>query len=101
MRKTSLDELPQFINVLKGDMSIVGPRPDVPKMKSLYTEDEWTERHIVRPGITGLAQSTLRSSSTMEQRKAMDLEYVRNHSFWFDLKIQFWTVKQVFSKGSY
>lgn len=101
LRKTSLDEIPQFINVLTGDMSIVGPRPDVPKMKSLYTEEQWNERNRVRPGITGLAQSTLRSSATMEERTKMDLEYVRKHSFWFDNKILWWTVKQVLFKGSY
>lgn len=101
LRKTSLDELPQFINVLKGDMSIVGPRPDVPKMESLYTPEQWQERHLVRPGITGLAQATLRSSSTMEQRTAMDLEYVSKHSLWFDLKILLLTVKQVLFKGSH
>ena len=61
IRRTSLDEIPQLLNVLRGDMSLVGPRPDVPEQVGLYSELDWTLRHKVRPGITGLAQSTLRS----------------------------------------
>lgn len=99
IRKTSLDELPQLLNVLLGDMSIVGPRPDVPAQRKLYTEDQWMIRHSVRPGITGLAQSTLRSEATTEQRTAMDLEYAKNVSLALDARIIFMTIKQVFFKG--
>ncbi|QDQ86238.1 sugar transferase [Alcaligenaceae bacterium SJ-26] len=99
IRRTSLDELPQLFNVLLGDMSVVGPRPDVPAQRELYTEAEWCLRHSVRPGITGLAQATLRSAATQEQRKKMDLEYAERASLLFDLKIIFLTFKQVFGKG--
>lgn len=99
IRRTSLDELPQLFNVLTGDMSIVGPRPDVPAQRNLYTEDEWHMRHSVRPGITGLAQSTLRSEATADQRKALDLEYARKVSMTLDLRIILMTFKQVVLKG--
>lgn len=101
LRKTSLDELPQLWNVLRGDMSLIGPRPDVPQQRSTYTAEEWEERHRVRPGITGLAQATLRSAATHEQRKDLDLTYVRTRSLGLDLKILFMTVKQVLFRGSY
>jgi lipopolysaccharide/colanic/teichoic acid biosynthesis glycosyltransferase len=101
LRKTSIDELPQLWNVLIGDMSLVGPRPDVEGQKELYSEAEWQKRHLVRPGITGLAQSTLRSEATHEQRTALDLRYVDERSLLLDLKIIFWTIKQVVGKGSY
>jgi lipopolysaccharide/colanic/teichoic acid biosynthesis glycosyltransferase len=99
IRRTSLDELPQIFNVLAGDMSIVGPRPDVPAQRSLYSDDEWSLRHRVRPGITGLAQATLRSEATMEQRKQLDLKYASEASIWLDLRIIAMTFKQVFFKG--
>jgi lipopolysaccharide/colanic/teichoic acid biosynthesis glycosyltransferase len=99
IRRTSLDELPQLLNVLVGDMSVVGPRPDVPAQRSLYTEEEWSIRNSVRPGITGLAQSTLRSAATADQRKALDLEYARNVSMVLDLRIILMTFKQVVFKG--
>lgn len=99
IRRTSLDELPQLFNVLMGDMSIVGPRPDVPAQRTLYTEDEWVTRHTVRPGITGLAQSTMRSEATSEQRKAMDLKYIRDVSLALDARIILMTIKQVILKG--
>lgn len=99
IRRTSLDELPQVLNVLIGDMSLVGPRPDVPAQRSLYTEEEWMVRNSVRPGITGLAQATLRSAATTEERKKLDLHYARNASVAFDLVIIAWTFKQVFGKG--
>lgn len=101
LRKTSLDELPQLINVLKGEMSLVGPRPDVPSQKDIYSEAEWMKRHQVKPGITGLAQATLRSEATTEQRKQMDLEYVDSGNLLLDFKIILLTVKQVLKKGSY
>ncbi len=99
IRRTSLDELPQLLNVLVGDMSIVGPRPDVPAQRSLYTEAEWILRNSVRPGITGLAQSTMRSEATTDQRKAMDLEYAKNLSLALDARIIVMTIKQVIFKG--
>ncbi len=99
LRKSSLDELPQLLNVLIGDMSFVGPRPDVIQQKELYTDDEWRSRCSVRPGITGLAQATLRSQATIEERKSMDLQYVKNKSFLFDLKIILLTLKQIITKG--
>ena len=100
IRRTSIDELPQLLNVLLGDMSLVGPRPDVPVQRSLYTEAQWQERCSVRPGITGLAQALLRSQATDEQRLALDLQYVREHSVWFDLKIMLWTLGRLSGKGS-
>lgn len=99
VRKTSLDELPQLVNVLKGDMSLVGPRPDVPKQRSNYTEGEWLKRNQVRPGITGLAQAKLRSQATLEERTRLDLEYVDRASLTFDLWVIMLTVKQVLFKG--
>ncbi len=99
LRRTSIDELPQLLNVIMGHMSLVGPRPDVPAQRELYSEDEWRSRHAVRPGITGLAQATLRSAATMEQRKALDLDYASRPSLWFDLRIMAMTIKQVLFKG--
>ncbi|WP_445765662.1 sugar transferase [Rheinheimera sp.] len=99
LRKTSIDELPQILNVIKGDMSIVGPRPNVPQQKQYYSDFDWQLRHSVRPGITGLAQSTLRSLATEEERLNLDLSYVKNNSILGDFKIIVMTVKQVFFKG--
>lgn len=99
LRRTSLDELPQLLNVLKGDMSLVGPRPDVPAQRELYSDGEWARRVSVRPGITGLAQATLRSAATKEQRRSLDLEYVDKASLLLDLKILLLTMRQIFSKG--
>jgi len=101
LRRTSLDELPQLFNVLMGDMSLVGPRPDVPDMERLYTPSHWAERHRVRPGLTGLAQATLRSEATPKERLDLDLAYVRTASLQLDLKIMWWTLRQVTGKGSY
>jgi lipopolysaccharide/colanic/teichoic acid biosynthesis glycosyltransferase len=100
IRRTSLDELPQLFNVLAGDMSLVGPRPDVPAQRSLYTSEDWAQRCSVRPGITGLAQATLRSQATPEQRLALDLRYAREHSLWLDLRILAWTVGRLTGKGA-
>ncbi len=100
IRKTSLDELPQLINVLKGEMSLVGPRPNVPVQRNEYSEDEWVKRNAVRPGITGLAQAVHRSSATAEQRTRLDLEYVDKSSMGFDLWIILLTIKQVIFKGA-
>lgn len=100
IRRTSLDELPQLLNVLAGDMSLVGPRPDVPVQRALYNDADWAERCSVRPGITGLAQALLRSEGTEDQRRALDLRYVREHSLWLDLKIMAWTVGRLTGRGS-
>ncbi len=97
LRRTSLDELPQLLNVLKGDMSIVGPRPDVFLQRSIYTEEEWNLRNSVRPGITGLAQARHRSAATLEERKALDLEYARRASVLLDIWIILLTIKTVVS----
>lgn len=99
IRRTSLDELPQLFNVLCGSMSVVGPRPDVPAQRVLYTEAEWQLRNSVRPGITGLAQATLRSAATETQRKELDLQYARQASLFKDIQIILLTFKQVFGKG--
>ncbi|HEX2544810.1 MAG TPA: sugar transferase [Ramlibacter sp.] len=100
IRRTSLDELPQLLNVLRGDMSLVGPRPDVPVQRSLYTDDDFALRCSVRPGITGLAQVKLRSEGTEDQRRALDLQYVREHGVWLDLKIMAWTVLRLTGRGA-
>ncbi len=99
IRKTSLDELPQLINVLTGEMSLVGPRPDTPMQEKDYTAGDWQKRCSVRPGITGLAQATLRSSATPEERLKYDLEYVDKASLSLDFKIIVLTVKQVLFRG--
>ena len=100
IRRTSLDELPQLLNVLKGDMSLVGPRPDVPAQRANYSEADWNERCSVRPGITGLAQAKLRSQATPAQRLALDLQYVRECSLALDLRILGWTLARVGGQGS-
>lgn len=100
IRRTSLDELPQLLNVLRGDMSLVGPRPDVPVQRSLYNDQDWALRCSVRPGITGLAQVKLRSAATEDQRRDLDLRYVRERSLWLDLKIMAWTLGRLSGKGS-
>lgn len=97
LRSTSLDELPSLWNVLKGDMSFVGPRPLLVEYLSLYTPDE-TKRHLVRPGITGLAQVSGRNNLRWEDRFDFDLIYVNNVSFSLDAKILLRTVVAVFSR---
>lgn len=99
LRRSSVDELPQLINVLLGHMSIVGPRPNVMQQKELYSEINWIKRNSVRPGITGLAQATIRSSATQYERDILDFEYIEKPSFFFDLKIILMTTKQVLLKG--
>jgi sugar transferase EpsL len=86
MRKLSLDELPQLVNVLKGDMSLVGPRPLLMEYLPLYSERQ-ARRHAVRPGITGWAQVNGRNSLDWEERFELDLWYVEHRTFWLDLKI--------------
>jgi len=99
LRRTSMDELPQLLNVLKGEMSIVGPRPDVPAQRDGYTPEQWEERHRVRPGITGLAQALYRSDAQGSQRLDADLRYVREASLWLDLKVIWWTLGRLTGKG--
>jgi lipopolysaccharide/colanic/teichoic acid biosynthesis glycosyltransferase len=93
LRRTSLDELPQLLNVLKGDMSLVGPRPDLPAQRTHYSDEQWALRCSVRPGITGLAQAQLRSAATPEQRCELDLQYAREASVWLDLRIMLHTLR--------
>ncbi len=99
LRKSSLDELPQLWNVFVGDMSLIGPRPDVPQQRDIYTDDEWLLRTSIRPGITGLAQASGRSTASVEERKSADLRYVNEHSYGMDMRIVAMTVKQVFLRG--
>lgn len=95
VRKTSLDEIPQLINVLKGDMSLIGPRPLLPRYLPLYNETQ-KRRHEVRPGITGWAQVNGRNAITWKRKFELDVEYVDNLSFMMDLKVFFTTFKKVF-----
>ncbi|PPA69236.1 sugar transferase [Jeotgalibacillus proteolyticus] len=97
LRKFSLDELPQLLNVIRGDMSLVGPRPLLMEYLPLYSEDQFT-RHHVRPGITGWAQINGRNAIRWEEKFEMDAWYVKNHSLLVDIKILFITVKKVFKK---
>lgn len=95
LRATSLDELPELFNILKGDMSLIGPRPLLVSYLPYYTEEERL-RHTVRPGLTGLAQVSGRNLLEWDKRFAKDVEYVRNLSFKMDMKIFFLTIKKVF-----
>lgn len=95
LRSTSLDELPGLINVLKGDMSLVGPRPLLVEYLPLYSAEQ-ARRHEVRPGITGWAQVNGRNALSWEQKFELDVWYVDNRSVWLDIKILFLTVKKVF-----
>ena len=95
VRKTSLDEIPQLLNVIKGDMSLVGPRPLLVEYLPLYN-DVQKRRHEVRPGITGWAQVNGRNAISWEKKFELDVWYVDNLSLWLDIKILFLTVKKVF-----
>jgi len=97
LRNTSLDELPELWNVIKGDMSLVGPRPLLMEYLPLYN-DEQARRHNVRPGITGYAQVNGRNAIGWNERFALDTWYVDNQSLWLDIKILFKTVKKVIIK---
>lgn len=97
VRKSSVDELPQLFNVLKGDMSIVGPRPLLPEYLSLYTKNQ-ARRHKVRPGITGWAQVNGRNAISWEEKFNFDVWYVENQSLTLDLKILLLTIKKVFAR---
>lgn len=98
IRRTSLDEIPQILNVLIGDMSLVGPRPDTPIQEVDYNPEQWVKRHTIKPGITGLAQIKGRSLLTTEDRINADLEYVKNRSLKLYFKIIFTTFYQVIAK---
>jgi sugar transferase EpsL len=94
LRNTSLDELPEFFNVLKGEMSLVGPRPLLMQYLDRYTPEQ-ARRHEVKPGITGWAQVNGRNALTWEERFALDVWYVDNVSLWLDVKIVFLTIWKV------
>lgn len=98
LRSTSLDELPELFNILKGDMSLIGPRPLLVRYLPYYTEEE-SHRHDVRPGLTGYAQVNGRNALGWEERFAFDLEYVKNVSFLMDLKIIGMTVGKVLKRS--
>lgn len=97
LRSSSLDELPELWNVLKGDMSLVGPRPLLMEYLPLYSPAE-ARRHEVRPGITGWAQINGRNALSWEEKFALDTWYVENRTFWLDIKILFLTVKKVLAR---
>lgn len=97
LRSSSLDELPGLLSVLKGDMSLVGPRPLLMEYLPLYNEVQ-AKRHIVRPGITGWAQVNGRNAISWEQKFDFDNWYVENQSFWLDIKILLLTIKKVVAK---
>lgn len=94
LRKTSLDEIPQLINVLKGDMSLIGPRPLLVKYLPLYNDSQ-KRRHNVRPGVTGWAQVNGRNAISWDQKFKYDIYYVDNYSILLDIKIIFMTIKKI------
>lgn len=98
LRKTSLDEMPQLLNVLKGDMSLIGPRPDLPDGLQTVYKPEYMPRLDVRPGITGYSQAYFRNKIELDQRFQYDLYYVAHVSFWLDVKILFKTAAVVLRK---
>ena len=97
LRSTSLDELPELWNILRGDMSIVGPRPLLVRYLPRYNEEQ-KHRHDVRPGLTGWAQVNGRNAISWEEKFRLDVWYVENLSFWVDMKTIFLTVKKVFCR---
>ncbi len=94
VRRTSLDEIPQLFNVLKGDMSLIGPRPLLVSYLPLYNEEQ-AKRHLVRPGITGWAQVNGRNAISWQRKLALDVWYVENISFWLDMKIILLTIRKI------
>lgn len=98
LRSTSLDELPEAFNILKGDMGIIGPRPLLVEYLPFYTKDELC-RHDVRPGLSGWAQVNGRNATPWEQRLQMDIEYVNKITFFFDLKIIFMTIYKTIKRS--
>lgn len=97
LRELSLDELPEAWNILKGDMSVIGPRPQLVRDMVFMTEEQ-RKRHTVRPGLSGLAQVRGRNAINWEDRLASDLEYIQQITFWNDVKIVFMTVAKVFKR---
>jgi len=97
LRNSSLDELPELWNVVKGDMSLVGPRPLLMEYLPLYSEEQ-ARRHIARPGITGYAQINGRNAIGWDKKFKLDIWYIENQSLWLDIKILFKTVKKVLIK---
>ena len=97
LRETTFDEMPQLINVLKGDMSIVGPRPQMKDFLEHYTAEQM-RRHEVKPGMTGLAQVSGRNNLSWEEKFELDAKYVDTHSIWLDFKIMFKTVEVMLKK---
>ena len=97
LRSTSLDEIPEFFNILRGDMSLIGPRPLLVEYLNYYTDDE-KKRHNVRPGISGWAQVNGRNSLSWEEKFNYDIEYVEKLSFLFDFKIVLLTIKKVLKR---
>lgn len=97
LRATSLDEMPELWNVIKGDMSVVGPRPLLMEYLPLYNEEQ-AKRHLVRPGMTGYAQVNGRNAISWEEKFKLDTWYVENRSTWLDFKIMFKTVHKVLAK---
>lgn len=95
LRKSSLDEIPQLLNVIKGDMSLVGPRPLRVRYLPYYTEEERI-RHTVKPGVTGLAQVSGRNKLNWDEKLALDITYVNNLTLWSDIVILLKTVRKVF-----
>lgn len=101
LRKTSIDELPQLINIIRGDMSIIGPRPEIPDIANLYTKEE-SIRLLMKPGISGLAQVNGRGDLQLNETIGYDILYIKNFSLIFDLKIFLKTLKVIImSKGAY
>ena len=97
VRSTSIDELPQLLNILKGDMAFIGPRPLPPSYLPYYTDEE-AHRHDVRPGISGWAQVNGRKNITWQHKLECDVYYVRHLTMWLDIKIFFMTIRNVFKR---
>jgi len=100
LRKTSIDELPQLFNIIKGEMSIVGPRPDTPMQETRYESWEWKKRISVKPGLTGLTQATKRSEANHKEKIKLDFEYIDKMSIKLDVKIILKTFMKLNGKGS-
>lgn len=98
LRSTSLDELPELINILKGDMAVIGPRPQLVRDMVFMTEEQ-RKRHTVRPGLSGLAQVNGRNAIKWENKLSFDLEYIKNITFYGDVKLIFQTILKVFKRA--